>query len=128
MSVAEDWYYRTYLHAPKHDSRCLAVLAAWRPLYNITRTGANRLDGGFRPCGTGIEVRVQKDQSFATYDDDSLTRLVVAAHRECCRVEISAAFGHIILRVHPRSPDGTSLYERHRSSGELAAMAEGVTA
>lgn len=117
-----DWYAGAYPSGPRHDPRCLAVLGAWQPLYNINRAGKNRPDGGFRACGTGVEVRA-KGEHLATYDFDSLTRLVVAAHRYRCRVEISALMGMLVIWVHPRSADGEHLFERHPGLHDLAARA-----
>lgn len=123
MTPAE-WYRQNYPDAPEHDDRCLAVLASWQALYNIPRTGRARTDGGFRQCGKGVSVHVPPGHgTFATYDFAELTRLVIAAHRHCCRVEIGHRGHHLIVRVHPRKPAGTHQFERHPSLADLIAAA-----
>lgn len=118
-----DWYHRNFPNGPRHDPRCLAVLSSWQALYNIHRTGTQRLDGGFRKCSDGVEVHLPHGQQIATFDDGGLTRLVVAAHRLCCRVEVSAGRDLLILRIHPRDPDGERFYSRHPDRAALAEMA-----
>lgn len=115
-----DWYARNYPDGPTHDERCLAVLASWKRLYNIRGTGhQQRADGGFRKCGDGVEVRVRAG-CLSTFDDDGLTRLVVAAHRLACRVEVSAAGRDLlVIRVHPRSHEGERFYDRHPTPDDL---------
>lgn len=124
-----DWYKRNYPQGPDYDPRLFKVLESWQRLYNIHRTGKRRLDGGFRPCGNGLEVRLPFG-SLSTFDDSGLTNLVVAAHRYQCRVEIrSAGRGLLVIRVHPRDPEATSLYERHPSLDDLArTLAESKSA
>ena len=120
MNAAE-WYRRNYPKGPDHDPRCLRVLASWKALYNIVRTGRGRTDGGFRACGDGVEVHIPPGHGrFSTYDDGGLTRLVVAAHRYACRVEIATEGRHTVLRVHPRSHDGTRFYDRHPRPSDLS--------
>ena len=61
--------------------------------------------------GDGIRVVTRRD--LATFDFNELTRLVVAAHDECVRVEISgAAPGYIYIDLHPRKREGSGS-ERH---------------
>lgn len=120
------WYARNFPESPLNDEqrRCLDVLAAVERIYNLWPTGRRgRLDGGFRPCGTGIEVRLPGG-SLSTFDGDGLTRLVLAAHRHVCRVDVSSSRGGLlVLRVHPRSAEG-GLFERHPTLSDLAAAIE----
>lgn len=104
LSPTGHWYRSNYPRSPLTDDqvRCLDVLAEADRLYNWHRTGRRRLDGGFRPCGEGVEVRLRFG-SFSTYDDNRLTRLVVAAHRHAVRVAIGASGGLLTVHVHPRS-------------------------
>ncbi len=119
------WYRSNYPRSPLTDEqvRCLDVLAAADRLYNWTRTGTTRLDGGFRPCGNGVEVRMQHGQ-FSTFDDDRLTRMVVAAHRHAVRLEVGAFRGMFSIRVHPRRHDGQSWWDRHPTLADLAKRCE----
>lgn len=55
--------------------------------------------------GRGISVCAHATPS--TYDFDYLTRLVIAAHEECVRVEIAPAGpSYLRLILHPRERDG----------------------
>jgi hypothetical protein len=61
-----------------------------------------------------IEIVVRSD-SFATYDLDLLTRLVVLCHDACLRCQLDArAPGYIRLMFHRRKRAG-SIFERHPS-------------
>lgn len=117
-----NWYYRTYPEGHRHDPRCLAVLTAWEALYNIPRTGRHRPDGGFRKCGDGVEVHLIPGFELATFDDDALTRLVLAAHQHHCRVAIHARQVTMVLTVHPREEIGR-LYGTHPGLDQLARQA-----
>lgn len=120
-----DWYSRNFPNSSFTDDqrRCLLVLQAWTALYNIPRHPKDRTrpDGGFRQCGHGIEVRVPNHMAFlATYDFDELTRMVLAAHRWACRLEISSMLNSLVIRVHPRGHgEGSQMY-RHPDLVELA--------
>lgn len=51
---------------------------------------------------------------IATFDDDTLTRLVFAAHDECLRVELSQSRpGHLKILLHPRNLRDGRFCERH---------------
>jgi hypothetical protein len=64
------------------------------------------------PCGYGFSVNHDRG-CLATFDYDELTRLVLMAHRDCIRVEISAARNNIIkISIHKREREGT-VSERH---------------
>lgn len=119
--MSDCWYRRNFPRSPLTDEqvRCLKVLEAVTGLYNWRRTGERRLDGGFRPCGDGVEMRMHHGQ-FSTTDDDSLTRMVLAAHRLCVRLEIGAFRGMFVLRLHPRDPYGDKWWNRHPSLDDLA--------
>lgn len=123
----DDWYSRTYPDSPLNaeQRRCVAALGDWMALYNIPRFGKSRADGGFQPCGTGIEVHVKGHVDLATFDFDGLTRLVIAAHRHHCRIEIATTGRHLVLRVHPRQPRAyaTHMWEQHPSLGDLEIRA-----
>jgi hypothetical protein len=63
------------------QARCVLTLCALAPPYRIQTVGRWRIDQW------GIRVRYRGD--LATHDMDEITRLVVAAHRWCVRVQIS---------------------------------------
>lgn len=124
MNTAADWYRRNYPDAPDYDPRLLDTLAAWKALYNINRYGRWRRDGGIKPCGHGIEVDLKPGfDDFATFDGGGMTTLVLAAHRFCCRVELTTAGRHMVIRIHPRTPGADRMFERHPSLRDLAARA-----
>ena len=162
------WYRRNFPDGPSHDERCLKVLASIDSLHNLSIIGhdpapmfprpvedwdearrdiametgeyptVRRSDGGFRACGTGVEVLYRA--SMSTFDCSRLTRLVIAAHEHHCRVEVAPHFvGYdeedgtvdelvpqacFWIRVHPRQPDGR-LFERHPGLDHLALLAGG---
>lgn len=52
--------------------------------------------------------------SFATYDDDRLTRLVISAHRHCVRAEVAPSGpGMIKIYIHRRKGRTGRMHERH---------------
>ena len=58
---------------------------------------------------------------LATYDSDSLTRLVVAAHQYCLRVSIGQSGpGMVKVTLHNRTVRVGRLHERHPDLEELA--------
>ena len=126
-TTAADWYRRSYPEAPEHTERCLFVLNAWMPLHNIPRTGRNRTDGGFRKIYDGVEVHLRAGFGcLSTFDMDGLTRLVLAAHQYCCRVEVSAEARMLIIQVHPRTVGAEHLFERHPDLDDLIATASAM--
>lgn len=55
-----------------------------------------------------------RSSGFSTWDFDQLTRLVIAAHDECVRVEVSPSNPkHIKITLWPRHGRNGSLSERH---------------
>jgi hypothetical protein len=118
-----EWYRRNYPEATEHDERCLRTLLSLAPIYRLPITGQRRKDGGIRACGEGIEVHLPAGQSFSTYDDDSLTRLVIAAHRFRCRVDISHRGSIGVLMIHPRQ-DAGYWHERHPGVADLIGQLE----
>lgn len=75
--------------------------------------------------GHGVSV-CASSHGLATCDHNGLTRLVLAAHEECARVQIlPASPRHIRVSVHPRTRDG-SLMEGHPTIEEAIAKFRGV--
>ena len=59
-----------------------------------------------------IEINVF--DSIATWDFDQLTRLVIGAHNECCRMEIRASGPRLLKLVfHNRSGREGAIWDRH---------------
>ena len=89
------------------EEACARVLArAYRGIHHVPYWRRRK------PWGNGIAVSVQG--RMATFDFDVLTRLVVAAHDECVRVEIVPG-GPGLLKVclHPRKDRVGPVWERH---------------
>jgi len=95
-------------------SRCLRTLWAIAPDHNLYRVRQDDApDFGYEPCREGLRIKL-KHTRLATYDNDLLTRLVVAAHVNYVRVEIAPCNMQTLeVTVHPRRPDGPDLYSRH---------------
>lgn len=76
--------------------------------------------------GRGISVCAYTTPS--TYDSDDLTRLVIAAHDECVRVEILPATPRMLrIAIHPRERDG-GMGRRHPTIEDAIARFRGVPA
>ena len=75
--------------------------------------GQHNLNGNFLNLG-GNGVCINQKRSFATYDDNWLTKLVFMAHDRCIRVELQAA-GHGNMRVilFKRAGRDGRMLERH---------------
>lgn len=117
------WYRRNYPAGYDCDPRIMEILSRLgRGLHNLPRTGQQRLDGGFRQCGKGIEVRLRRGFTISSFDMDELTRLVLDAHRLHCRVELSAMMNMLIVRVHPREAEAEHLWGRHPGLDDLSAL------
>lgn len=86
------------------------VDAAWR--------GAYHCDGWRRrqPFGRGVVFSVRAGGDFASFDGDTLTRLLFAAHDACVRVEIGGAnYQFIKVYLHPRESREGRVFSRHPS-------------
>lgn len=71
-----------------------------------------------------IEVRLRNRDCLATFDFDYLTTLVILAHDQCVRLEISASYrGVLWLIFHPRSGREGRMYQRHPTIEEAIANA-----
>lgn len=86
--------------------------------------GAHHLPrSGIHQCSQGVSINAYGDLS--TFDNDSLTRLVLLAHRESVRVEIASSGPRLVKimchkRVSDRSQDS---YSRHPDLDELIEKA-----
>lgn len=75
--------------------------------------------------GTGICINFYGDLS--TYDWNRLTRLVLLAHRDAVRVEISWSGPRMVkIIAHRRSRDGDRIYNRHPSLADLIKEAQAM--
>lgn len=107
---------------PAVEAKCERVLAiAFRGIHHVP--GWSKRDA----CGPdGIEVRVS--HTLDTFDYDVLTRLVVAAHDECVRVEVCPSMRDLKLYLHVRKREG-SFSERHPDmETAVANVRKGLTA
>jgi hypothetical protein len=74
-----------------------------------------------KPWGDGLAVMVQS--GLATFDYEALSRLVIAAHDECVRMEVGSVAGpngryHVWLYFHDRQRDSTDYSKRHATIEE----------
>jgi hypothetical protein len=76
--------------------------------------------------GSGVAINIYC-HGLATYDFDELTRLVVAAHDHCVRLEISAISPtHVRLAFHCRERDAEAVWDRHPTiETQIAAIRAG---
>ncbi len=66
-----------------------------------------------------IALNIRSD--LATHDHDRLTKLVIAAHRNCVRVEVEAVAPRYLRVIFwPRLRDGAHGYDRHPTLSDLA--------
>lgn len=82
--------------------RCMRVLRSVRADHNwrhyTTQAGIIR---------TAWDVEVHVRDEMATFDNDELTKLVLAAHQERVRVSISGRMRYVLtLRLTPRKSEG----------------------
>ncbi|WP_342361353.1 hypothetical protein [Terrarubrum flagellatum] len=76
--------------------------------------------------GRGVAFVVSY-RTLATYDNDSLTRLVIAAHDRLVRVEISAvAPSRLRVAMWPRTGREGLLHERHPTMEQAIESLRGV--
>ena len=81
--------------------------------------GFHHVHGAIKRFGTGIEVNLRP--TLATFDFDTLTKLVVMSHDRCVRVEIAPSGpGLVKLIFHKRKRDG-NMNERHPEIAEAIA-------
>ncbi len=59
---------------------------------------------------------------LATFDFNTLTLLVLAAHEHCVRVELSGKGRDILIRLHPRTGTNGRMPERHPSIEEALSQ------
>jgi hypothetical protein len=132
------------------QARCAAVINTLAPIYRWPTVGD--LSDSLIVREDGLTLLTTA--SFSTYDDDNLTRLVLAAHQEACRVQIGpwlwyhdmerasriaasilevnvddvcieeAGIHALALTVTARSRDG-SPYDRHPTIDEAIEAFEG---
>lgn len=81
-----------YIEFTPSQARCVDVLASLGPLYNLVVPGRCLADA-VRLHHRGFSILISSDLS--TFDDDSLTRLVVAAHRHTVRVGVAPWRPHL---------------------------------
>ena len=99
--------------------RCCRVLTSVTGLHNW-RQERIPWECARRPWG----MKLTTGRSLDTWDMDWLTRMVVAAHGERVRLEVSGARrGRLQILLHPRKAEGSG-WERHPGLDHLAALCE----
>ena len=76
--------------------------------------GEHHFPNELKPFGEGWCINNLGD--LATFDFNSLTRLVLMAHDYCFRVSVGPSGpGMVKIAIHKRNPNGKNIYERHPS-------------
>lgn len=117
--------------------RCCAILSrAFRTgVYNLQiKWEKGEYCSGSYPF---MVVMVNVGRGLATWDFDHLTRLVIAAHDECVRIDLDPRGpGYMRILMHPRQREGAmatrhptieQAIENYRSAGRVAALATSDT-
>lgn len=101
------------------EARCVNTLCSISAPYNLPF----RNDAGWKKVtwlhGRGVAVVL--NATLATFDFAELTRLVVAAHRNLVRVQVSAKSGGLEIMLHARQAEGR-FNERHPDLDDLLDM------
>lgn len=71
--------------------------------------GFHHLHGDFKRCGLGIKIH-DRSRSWATWDFNNLTKLVVWGHDEMIRVEVIPSGPNMV---------GFALWKRHSREGNM---------
>lgn len=105
---------------PEIENRVEAVLArAYLGIHHVPFWSRRKPSGNH-----GVNVTIY--DGISTFDYDTLTRLVVAAHDEAVRVEIcSGGPRQLVLHLHPRQREG-DITERHAAIEEAVIQARRV--
>lgn len=74
--------------------------------------GEHHFPGKVKPWGEGWTINHYGELS--SYDFSGLTRLVLMAHRDAIRVEVSSSNpNHLRISLHKRERGGDHMWERH---------------
>jgi len=95
---------------------CADMLAEWAGGYHHLPK--------VKKCSQGIEINHYGDLS--TFDFDKLTRLVLLAHRDFVRIEITSSGPRMVkIMAHRRKPkeEGDCMWAHHPSLDDLIAKA-----
>lgn len=108
---------------PAVEAKCQRVLAiAFRGIHHVFGWVKRR-----SAWTNGLSITTHQD--LATFDFDVLTRLVVAAHDECVRVEIVPAMRNLTILLHVREGRDGSMSHRHPTMEDAVAnVRKGLTA
>jgi len=76
--------------------------------------GFHHINGKLHNWGNGIKLNTSQTGSFATFDFDGLTRMVLLAHERMIRAEIAPSGpGMLGIILHKRRSREGRMYERH---------------
>jgi hypothetical protein len=74
--------------------------------------GEHHIPGEVTECGYGWKISSNYIQ-LSTFDYNALTRLVLLAHDNCVRVDVSArGMNRLVISIYPRQRDG-DMSKRH---------------
>lgn len=108
-SNTKDQRNRPDIEAGTHG-RCMAVMT--QASYNGAIYNVNTTANGFHVGAKSVVASIRN--TLATYDTNALTRMVIAAHVHCCRLEVAPrSMSSIEITIHARSATGDRLFERH---------------
>jgi len=89
--------------------------------------GFHHVNGKLHDWGDGIKLNTSQVGSFATFDFDGLTRLVLLAHERMIRAEIvPSGPGMLGIVLHKRHSREGRMYEQHPTIETAVARFRGI--
>jgi hypothetical protein len=74
--------------------------------------GKHHVPGNLKPNGNGWQINCSR--MLSTYDSNTLTRLVLLAHKQSVRVLIEPLnFQFVRILIHQREQNGTRCFSKH---------------
>lgn len=110
----ENWYRKSWMTDTQYECWCF-LARVFHGFHHVNLKGV-------KDWGNGIRYTCPTFHNLATFDADYLTRLVILAHTDCFRVDVSPCnMKNIYLDVHKRKGRTGSMFERHATIEQAVA-------